>query len=538
MKMTEKIQDRIATASWLCLFAMVFSALFWADVQAASVNLLWDRSTSVDVGGYKVGYGPSSGNYTAILDAGNGTIATIDNLPNDGSTQYFAVKAYDVGQTVESAYSNEVSVAMTVIDPTCVAPEVLINGVCATPPPPPPPVVCPCYAFGSTDIPLVAADADTGAVELGVHFTADVSGFVSGIRFYKGATNTGTHTGTLWDNLGNKLATATFLNETASGWQEVKFATPVAVTSMTIYVASYFAPKGGYAVDQGYFSTSSVKTGHLTFPVDTANSSNGLYKYGATGGFPTDTYLSSNYWVDVLFDVVTTPVCVAPQVLENNVCITPTPVCVAPEVLVNNVCAIPPPVCVDPQVLVNNICVTPEPVCVLPEVLTNGVCVVPTPVCVAPQVLQNNVCVTPVPVCVSPQILVNNICITPAPVCVAPQVLVNNVCVTPTPICVSPQTLVNNVCVDPPFGAFTVATKGITIDFKPGIVNPAITRWRWQFPNSLTPTVTKTTAAVVPVTYASPGTYTVTLQVTGTGVNITKTSTITIKDSPVGVTLP
>ena len=54
-------------------------------------------------------------------------------------------------------------------------------------------------------------------------FQADVVGNVAGIRFYKGASNTGTHIGNLWDSGGALLASATFVNETASGWQTVLF---------------------------------------------------------------------------------------------------------------------------------------------------------------------------------------------------------------------------------------------------------------------------------------------------------------------------
>jgi hypothetical protein len=63
---------------------------------------------------------------------------------------------------------------------------------------------------------------------------------VTGVRFYKGgAANGGTHIGNLWAADGTKLASATFTGETASGWQEVNFATPVSITANTIYIASY-----------------------------------------------------------------------------------------------------------------------------------------------------------------------------------------------------------------------------------------------------------------------------------------------------------
>ena len=41
----------------------------------------------------------------------------------------------------------------------------------------------------------------------------------------------------------------TFANETASGWQEAKFAKPIAIAANTTYVASYFAPNGHYSSD-------------------------------------------------------------------------------------------------------------------------------------------------------------------------------------------------------------------------------------------------------------------------------------------------
>ena len=52
------------------------------------------------------------------------------------------------------------------------------------------------------------------------------------------------------------LAQATFSNETASGWQYVYFASPVAITANTTYVAGYFAPNGHYSATPGGLSAS------------------------------------------------------------------------------------------------------------------------------------------------------------------------------------------------------------------------------------------------------------------------------------------
>ncbi|QGN32454.1 DUF4082 domain-containing protein [Microlunatus sp. Gsoil 973] len=160
---------------------------------------------------------------------------------------------------------------------------------------------CPCTIFG-TRTPGTLADPDTSAVELGVKFRADQDGFVTGIRFYKGSGNTGTHTGSLWNTAGNRLATVTFTGESGSGWQQAEFATPVPVTANTTYVASYYAPAGHYSSDNNFFSSAGTVSSPLTALQDGTDGGNGVYRYGVGGGFPNSTYQGSNYWVDVVFN--------------------------------------------------------------------------------------------------------------------------------------------------------------------------------------------------------------------------------------------
>jgi hypothetical protein len=143
---------------------------------------------------------------------------------------------------------------------------------------------------------------DTASVELGVRFTADVNGYVKGIRFYKGAGNTGTHRGNLWSASGALLANANFTGETASGWQQVLFATPVPVTAGTVYTASYLARRGRYAHDEGYFDAAYDRA--PLHALANASGGNGVYHYGTASAFPTDSYMATNYWVDVVFDTV------------------------------------------------------------------------------------------------------------------------------------------------------------------------------------------------------------------------------------------
>ncbi len=155
---------------------------------------------------------------------------------------------------------------------------------------------CPCSLFAGNAVPSVADAGDASSVELGVRFTPSTSGSVSGIRFYKASTNTGTHTGTLWSSAGAVLATGTFSGESGSGWQTLTFSSPVAVTAGSTYTASYLAPNGHYSDDGGFFSAD-YTNGSLTAPA----ANNGVYAYGGGGTFPASTWNASNYWVDVLF---------------------------------------------------------------------------------------------------------------------------------------------------------------------------------------------------------------------------------------------
>ena len=164
-----------------------------------------------------------------------------------------------------------------------------------------PPLNCPCSIWTDADTPAIASAADPNAVELGVKFRSDFDGFITGIRFYKGSNNAGTHVGNLWAADGTRLATATFTNETATGWQKVDFDTPVPISGNTLYVASYHAPNGGYAINASYFTASGVGNPPLHLYSDAEGGGNGVYRYGAGGLFPNQSWNASNYWVDVVF---------------------------------------------------------------------------------------------------------------------------------------------------------------------------------------------------------------------------------------------
>ena len=182
----------------------------------------------------------------------------------------------------------------------------------------PPPPSCPCSAWSASTTPTTPQDSDPNAVELGVKFTTSIDGFITGVRFYKGTGNTGTHVGNLWSAGGALLARATFTAETASGWQQVNFASPVPVTANTVYVASYYAPNGNYAADPNFFATSGVSNGPVNLLSNGAAGGNGVYSYSSTTTFPTSTFNATNYWVDVVFsDTGTTPPDTTPPTVSS-----------------------------------------------------------------------------------------------------------------------------------------------------------------------------------------------------------------------------
>jgi hypothetical protein len=164
-----------------------------------------------------------------------------------------------------------------------------------------PPPSCPCTIWSNSAAPVVADAGGGGAVELGVKFRSDLSGTITGLRFYKSGNNTGTHVGNLWSSNGTLLATATFSGETASGWQQVTFSTPVAITANTVYVASYHTNVSHFSSDQNAFASAGVDNLPLHALANGVSGGNGVYAYGGSSVFPTNSYSATNYWVDVVF---------------------------------------------------------------------------------------------------------------------------------------------------------------------------------------------------------------------------------------------
>src|SRR6185312_9454273 len=107
----------------------------------------------------------------------------------------------------------------------------------------------------------------------------------------------------------------TFADESSSGWQELNFNSPVPISANTTYVASYFAPVGHYAAQSDCFAQSGVDNAPLHLLQDGVDGPNGVYAYGSQSAFPTATYQSTHYWVDVVYEPDSPTLAVSPGTL-------------------------------------------------------------------------------------------------------------------------------------------------------------------------------------------------------------------------------
>ncbi|HEX6177321.1 MAG TPA: N,N-dimethylformamidase beta subunit family domain-containing protein, partial [Thermoanaerobaculia bacterium] len=167
---------------------------------------------------------------------------------------------------------------------------------------PAPTYSCPCTLFGQTG----GGDESVldRAVTLGVKFRSDIDGWIKGVRFYKHLNNTGVHQGFLWTASGTLLRGGTFSNESASGWQELKFAQPVHITGDETYVAGYFTPSGHWAQTRPGAFDAEFANPPLRITASTALDPNSVYVYDVPDFPNTNPGDSPNYWIDVIFDTV------------------------------------------------------------------------------------------------------------------------------------------------------------------------------------------------------------------------------------------
>ncbi len=92
---------------FLHIISFLFFLFFLSNAEAAFLDLAWDPNEEPDLGGYRVYYGTTSGDYINFVDIGRATRYRLDNLLDD-VTYYIALTAYDTAGN-ESDFSGEVS---------------------------------------------------------------------------------------------------------------------------------------------------------------------------------------------------------------------------------------------------------------------------------------------------------------------------------------------------------------------------------------------------------------------------------------------
>jgi hypothetical protein len=231
------------------------------------------------------------------------TITTASfQLSAPGGTAVAASVAYDASSTKATltpssplagatAYTARVASSVTALDGTALAAAVTWSFTTSA---------CPCSLFtgapasGGNSTKDGRSGAGPWSYELGLKFTVSSPATLTSIRFYKDPLETGSHTGTIWSANGTKLATVGFSSETASGWQQQALSTPLALASGTTYVVSVNANAYFGATRSGL--AAAVSVGPLSSVADGAN---GVFG-SAAGVFPTQSFSSSNYFVDVV----------------------------------------------------------------------------------------------------------------------------------------------------------------------------------------------------------------------------------------------
>ena len=247
-------------------------------------------------------------------DAGGGVVAGVEVSADGGTTWHPATLGSAAGASVSWSYS---WIAHGTPSSTLMSRAVDDSGNLETPAARTTVnISCPCSIWGPNAATDAADSGDANSIEIGMKFKTDTFGTVSGLRFYKFPTNTGSHIGSLWTSTGQLLAQATFAGETSSGWQQVNFSNPVPIDPNTTYVIAYFTSTGHYAQTEGYFYPppspapdwgSTVDSAPLHALRSTVTTTNDVYAYAGSQTFPTSTFNAENYWVDPIFSPAPAP---------------------------------------------------------------------------------------------------------------------------------------------------------------------------------------------------------------------------------------
>jgi len=240
-------------------------------ISTSQINLSWTSSPGAT--GYTIQRSLNGVNgWTHVVTTAAGATSYTNSGLAAGTTYFYRVKATG---GVDSSFTSTSATTMFVASPTTIT------------------------LWSNSYTP--GANAYTvGSYDVGLKFSSAVPGIVTGVRFYKQAYMNGSvHLGNLWSSSGNLLATAVFTDETASGWQQVSFASPVAIAANTTYVVSFSTGGGYFGITTNSFQAAS-QNGPLQIPANAG-------VFGPAGTFPKISSAGMNFWADVAFSPNSTP---------------------------------------------------------------------------------------------------------------------------------------------------------------------------------------------------------------------------------------
>ncbi|WP_147157243.1 DUF4082 domain-containing protein, partial [Reyranella soli] len=238
---------------------------------------------------YAIAGGADAARFT--IDAQTGVLRFVSNPNYEAPTDAGANNVYDLTVSVTDGVAPAVTQAITVI-----VTDRADNGESSV--------------FGAGEEPAVIQTSDPADYELGMRFTANAEGSITEIRYFRSAADaddTDTRVLNLWNAAGDLLGSVTVTSAAGeSGWQVGTLSAPIAIQAGETYVVSYGTTQN-YVATANYFTTAhDGPDGVLT-----ADVSGGVFAEGAPGVFPTASYNSTNYWVDVTFVDTVAPTAVA-----------------------------------------------------------------------------------------------------------------------------------------------------------------------------------------------------------------------------------
>jgi hypothetical protein len=173
------------------------------------------------------------------------------------------------------------------------------------------PLECPC-SLQDNQLPTGSTtyrEVYPNGLELGMKIVPNTNGYIKALRFYKPLVSPdNSRAGPVWDAQGNLLATATTVNESDYGWQEIALSTPLYVAKDQLYIISFGFSVGDYQATFGKLTTPMTSPGFTAYPSNDprnaatgSGTANSVFTMTA-GAYPASPSANSPYYyIDAVF---------------------------------------------------------------------------------------------------------------------------------------------------------------------------------------------------------------------------------------------